>query len=251
MADYSAMRLGLIPSGETPSVPHFDRLMALAPAPEPPDVVDWTDGIDGWPMLANDQFGDCTIAGVLHYAQAASRWRDGAPIQPTDADAEAGYRAVGWDGTGEGNGARLVDVMTHWRDVGFACAGGVDRIDGFVRLGVPALKTALWLAGPLLLGVALPVAAQVQDVWPTPGALTGPNAPDSWGGHCVMLAGLDGQARAKLVTWGGVKIATSGWLAAYFAEAWAPVHPTWIARGHTPSGWLVEAMERELATLGA
>jgi hypothetical protein len=250
MADHSAMRLGLTLSGPTPEVPHLDRLMALASPPVPPDVVDWTHGIDGWPMLRNDELGDCTVAGLLHYAQAASRWRDGTGLRATDADAEAGYRAVGWDGQGEGSGARLVDVMTCWRDVGFACAGSVDRIDSFIRLAPASLKTALWIAGPLMLGLSLPIAAQVQDVWPTPASLDGKNTPDGWGGHCVLLAGLDADGRAKLVTWGGVKIATAGWLAAYLTEAWAPVHPLWIARGHTPSGWLVDALEREMAVLG-
>ena len=234
------MKLGRIPSGPTPHLPALATYAATEPLPEPPDVVDWTDGLFDWPLLANDRLGDCTVAGVLHYIQAATRWRDGAPIRATDDEAEDGYRALGWDGIGEGNGAMLSDVMQRWQSAGFLFSGAYDRITSFARVEPEHLKAALWLAGPIIIGANMPIAAQTQPVWPAPASLDGDNAPGSWGGHCMLLVGLDAAGSARLVTWGGIRLASAGWISTYVDEAWAALHPAWVASGRSPSGWLAD-----------
>ena len=234
------MKLGRIPSGPTPHLPALARYAAVEPLPEPPDVVDWTDGLLDWPMLMNDQIGDCTVAGALHYIQAAIRWRDGAPLRAFNSDALTGYMALGWDGQGEGPGAKLSDVMTMWQAQGFKFGGAVDRITGFARVELEHLKAALWLAGPIILGCEMPVAAQFDQPWQTPPDLAGDNAPGSWGGHCMLLVAMDADGNATLVTWGGLRMASAGWLSAYLGEAWAVLHPAWVASGRSPSGWLAD-----------
>jgi hypothetical protein len=244
------MRLGRLSPGPTPHLPDITRYTARAPLPEPPDDINWTIGTD-WPLLANDIVGDCTCAAVLHYIQSAERWHDGTARPPTDAQALYAYSAIS-DYPATDTGALISDVLTHWHTTGFEAPSGHDTIHATLRLD-PAntlqLRQALWLFGPLILGARLPLAAQTQARWTTPTDLTDANEPGTWGGHCVLLTGWHADGTIDIITWGQVKPTEPGWLTAYADEAWAVLHPTWIATGKSPSGWLAEAVIADMQVL--
>lgn len=247
------MKLGRIPSGPTPHLPSLGLYAATMPLPEPPAVVDWGRECGDWPLLANDVVGDCAVAALLHYIQAATRWRDGAPLRATTLNALSGYRAMGWDGQGEGPGCSLAALVSRWQADGFSFgwAPHTDTISGFARVELEHLKAALWLFGPLLLGVELPRSAAHDGAWLTPGSLTGDNAPGSWGGHAVLLTALDDHGTATLVTWGAERAAEIGWIEAYFGEAWAVLHPAWVALDHSsPAGWDITVLQTNLRRVG-
>jgi len=46
-----------------------------------------------------------------------------------------------------------------------------------------------------------------------------------------------------------VKPTDPGWIAAYADEAWAVLHPIWIATGKSPSGWLAEAVIADMQAI--
>lgn len=251
MTDHSCMKLGRLHPKPTPHLPALRAYAGMQPLPQPPIDIDWGRGTDGWPMLANDTVGDCTAAGVLHLVQAVERWRDGIGQAATDAEALAAYSSY-TDYPASDPGAVVADVLAKWRSDGFAYGDAIDRITAYVRVDTAnalEMRRALWLFGPLIIGAMLPIAAQTQDVWPSPATLAGTNAPGSWGGHCLLLTGWHDDGLVDLVTWGGVKQARIGWLSAYADEAWAVLHPTWIASGRSPSGWLVDALTANMNQL--
>lgn len=212
------------------------------------EVIDWGNGTDAWPMLANDRLGDCTIAAVLHYAQAAERWSAGVGRLATDDDAIVGYRALGFDPERPetDTGARISDVVAHWHEVGFFFRGTRDRITAYARVDVSDFNEALQLFGPLLVGAELPRAAYTQDVWTSPKTTDGNDAAGSWGGHCMLLTNWYADSSVDLVTWGGIKHAEQGWIHTYVDEAWAVLHPRWIEAGKSPSGWQSDALKKEM-----
>lgn len=124
-----------------------------------------------WPMLGNNQYGDCAFAGALHLDQA---WSDnaGKPFVPTDAQALAAYSAVcGFSPADPATdrGAVLLDVLNYWRQTGIAGR----KILAYVSVNMrnPAeVKQAINLFGGLYIGLALPLAWQTTDVWDAPAA---------------------------------------------------------------------------------
>ena len=244
MNDHSKFRLGKRAAVAPAHIHTIGRYAALAPLPTPPPGIDWTNGID-WPLLANNMCGDCTVAGVLHAIQCAERWRDGVGRAATDAQAIYGYSTVSAYPASD-NGAVIADVMAHWRDVGFNVPGGPNQILSYVRVEPVHLRTALWLLGPVIIGVQLPISAQQQSDWKAPANLDGDNAPGSWGGHCVVVARMDADGGVWLVTWGKLVHADAGWLTAYMDEAWSPVQPAWLAAGKSPSGILATAISESM-----
>lgn len=256
MADHAAMRLGRLPAGDVSAAVTMHRYAAIAPIGEPPSDIDWGLGLEGWPMYANDRLGDCTIAGVLHYLQAAERWRDGVGRRSIDAEAIQNYQRLGYDPARPETdaGARLMDVMARWRDSGFSFMNEEDKIKAFVHVDPHNklhMRQALWLFGPLILGANMPLAAQSQDKWIAPTQLSDQDMPGSWGGHCILLTAWHDDDTVDLITWGEVKQASVDWIETYCDESWAVLHPTWIASGCSPSGFETALLPGELQELAS
>ena len=243
MADHANMRLGKKAALTPAHLPTLSRYAVSAPLPRPPAKVDWSNGVP-WPIFANDQVGDCVIAAMMHAVAAAQRWSEGAAVVQPDKIALANYTAFGKYLPGHpetDNGLVIAEAMDDWRVNGLTTEQGLNRARGVARIErLTQLKSALWLFGPLLLGLQMPASAQSQDVWTKPDNLEGDNAPGSWGGHCVLLVGLDADGTASLVTWGAVKRAEAGWLTAYLDEAWIAVQAAWVESGTTPCGVLAD-----------
>lgn len=240
MTDHSNMKLGMLHSGETPKVMRLSRYESTNPLPMPPEVVNWDDQIP-WTMLANDRLGLCVLAGILHYCQAIERWKDGSARVPTDEEAITAYELMGYNPAepSTDNGVMIYSALTHWRDNGFTTPAGLDKIDAFVRvnpLNLLQVKQALWLFGPLILGLALPLSAQSQPVWTNPPNMNNDNAIGSWGGHCVILVKLD-DTHATVITWGEEKLIELGWFTQYCDEVWAVIHSNWLANDLAPNGF--------------
>lgn len=245
MVNHSGMRLGKLAVKDLAHIPDLARYAVSVPLPTPPEKVDWSAGVP-FTMLANDAVGDCTAAAVLHAWQIAERWRDGSSPVPCDEEAIANYCASSGYQPGKpetDRGAALADVMEQWRTSGFTTPLGNSKISGFSKITNNfRVKEALWLLGPLVVGVNLPYSAQTQAIWQTPANLNNENEPGSWGGHAITLAGIDEAGRYGFVTWGELKWAEAGWVKAYMDECYAPVQPAWLGSGHVPSGLLADAI---------
>lgn len=230
----------------------------------PPAVCDWTVKAPSWPMLANDQLGDCTCAGAGHMVEC---WTGnvGSPFMPTDAEAIAMYQAVGGYVPGNpatDNGADEITVLNYWRQTGFAN----HKIDAYVSVNpqnATEVRQAINLFGGVYIGLAMPSAWQGQMTWDAPSsgvlarayrALVGDNqwTPGSWGGHAVPLLRYDSDGYTP-ITWGSSSYTlTDSGLATYCDEAYAAVSKDFIAaNGLDPQGFNLAQLMADLQEVSA
>ena len=207
------MKLGRLPR---PSNARFLRLRDYAPLGLPPAPSTW----DGTPnatiaMYANDQLGDCTIAGLANLAsiQAAA---EGRSCAFTDDEIRAFYFAITG---GADTGAVEVDVLGRVLSSGFP-ADGTYRLRGWAGVehaDLDELRSVAALFAGVYLGVELPdgwEAGVDAGAWSDASA---PANPDN--GHCLVLAGYDADG-AMLATWGRIVKARWAWMRAYVVEAY-------------------------------
>jgi hypothetical protein len=196
--------------------------------PAPPAEVDWHSQIAEWPMLANDQAGDCVEAEQGHHEQVLTAYGTGKPATFTDADAIAVYSAItGYnpDDPSTDQGTVIQDALSYWRRVGFAGR----KIAAFAEVNVKdetELKTALALFGPLSGGMNFPAVAMDQFNSSKPWDVV-KNDGGNEGGHCVCIVGYDA-TYVYCITWGVVQKMTWAFFRKYFEELWAPVSTEWI-----------------------
>ncbi|MGH7118162.1 MAG: hypothetical protein ACREFP_04095 [Acetobacteraceae bacterium] len=197
--------------------------------PPVPAGADWSQHVASWPMLDNDQTGDCTIAAVGHAVQC---WcaAAGEPRVMTDAEAIAGYEDFGYvpGNPSTDQGANAQDVLTRWTRGGFEVGGARDTLTGFCVLNTLddlEVRSAIAWLGATYVGIALPLAVQGADTWdcgplePNGAPSSGPWAPGSWGGHAVPIVGY-GPWGLLVVTWGKTLRMTWSFWRTYADEAY-------------------------------
>lgn len=230
--------------------------------PAPPDDSGYVDKVPFWPMMLNDQLGDCTVAAAGHMIQQWSTYAN-QPYIPRDVEVLCAYMDVGGYETGKpetDNGAVMLDVLNYWRRKGI----GGHKIKAFVSLDPRnslEIKQAVWLFGNCYVGVGLPVSAMNpilghngKQCW----AHTddGPDGePWSWGGHAVPIVGYGqddaGHRGTMLVTWGELYDMTWDFMRTYCDEAYAVLSEDWFDKACdcAPSGFDLATLERDLAEI--
>lgn len=237
---------------------YADRLAA------PPAVCDWTLKVPSWPMLDNDQLGDCTAAAAGHMVEC---WTAdvGDLFMPTDAEAVAMYSATGGYVPGNpstDNGADEIDVLNYWRQTGFAN----HKIEAYVSVNpqnLTEVRQAINLFGGVYIGLEMPLAWQGQTTWDAPSsgmlarvyrALVGDDqwTPGSWGGHAVPLLAYD-QNGLTPISWGAKYRITNSGLATYCDEMYAAVSADFIAatNGLDPQGFDLAQLMADLQEVSA
>lgn len=202
-------------------------ILNLSTLPDQPAAFDWSqvNGADlAYPMLGNNQYGDCVFASACHQIET---WTGQTGPQEVidDVDALDAYaRFTGFDpatGANDG-GANMLDVAQKWQE-GMPIARHTIR--AFVAVNVKNLSLVASAAnffGGLWTGWALPVAWQGADEW-----LAGPNtsgnwALGSWGGHAVHATTFS-PGMFGIKTWGGrMPVSPAAW-STYCDEAYALV----------------------------
>src|SRR4051794_8307248 len=124
--DFGAVKLGKKAARHDPRTLQFGDYLEPTRAMPPPSV-QWSKAVkQPWGMMKNDEFGDCTIAGVGHgillWTSAA-----GQPQTLTDEQVVQGYvdittlEGAAFDPkTGANdNGCVELDVLNYWRNTGF------------------------------------------------------------------------------------------------------------------------------------
>jgi hypothetical protein len=223
---------------------------ALAP---PPASVDYTKPVTEWPMMGNDNYGDCTCAAAGHMIEEWTANTATTKIVPDAAILKA------YNHFAHGNpdaGASMLSVLKYWRKTGI----GADKITAFAQLEPQNLiqaEDAINIFGNLYIGLALPNFAVPPDTdfltipWVVPpGGLIGDAAPNQDNGHCVPAVGYD-QRQLYVVTWGALKTMSWQFYNAYADEAFAVLSPDWINMkvGTSPSGFDMAALEADLAAV--
>jgi hypothetical protein len=197
---------------------------------------------DALNILGNDQWGDCTCAGVMHLIQAQS-YNTGRPIQPTTEEALALYTAVtGFDpnaGPSGSNptdqGAACTSVLDYWQKTGVTAGGALHKIVGYASLDISSLaqmRYAAYTFGGLYLGINCPDACQQN----TTNWNFAPGLPIE-GGHCIVQLG-QGADGGHVDSWGINIPVSNSFILGYVDEAYCVITQDWINQnsGKTPTG---------------
>lgn len=182
-------------------------------------------------MLGNDQYGDCTCAGLLNKFISDTAHTTEALVPTTD-EALALYSAVtGFDinagppgSNPTDNGAAMTDVLAYAQNTGVTIGGKVYKILAWAQVNINNLverKIACDYFNGTYVGVNLPASAQNQFI---------EGAQSSWevvpgdpieGGHCIYRPGYGSMGDAY-VTWANWQVkASAAWSAMYVEEEYS------------------------------
>jgi hypothetical protein len=210
--------------------------------------VDRLSRVRSWPMYANDQIGDCTVAGLGHMFGAWSTYSgEAAEALFTDDEIIRAYsRVSGYvpGDPGTDNGAMMSDVLADARVAGLIdTSGRPHKALGYAAMGNPADEVLL---GQLLdvfgsVYVGFNVQRHIEDQFAAGQVWTYRPGEPYIGGHavCLQRREIAGSRHGILdyITWGAMTHADFGWQAHVVEEAWVVVSQDWLqANGTTVEG---------------
>ena len=174
------------------------------------------------PMFANDELGDCVIAGRAHQTLRFELIEQGSVLMIPDTTVAAEYKK---ETGGPDSGLVVLDSLKLWRTKGWKVGTHNYKIQAFAQVDFTdrgEVKQSIFADVGIGLGLQLPKSAQKQiqtgQRWEV---TTGPSAaPGSWGGHYVYVPGYT-SAGPVCVTWGRKQQMTWSWLNKYADEAYA------------------------------
>jgi hypothetical protein len=201
----------------------FAAILRAAPPKLPPSYdFDTTHHGIPTPMFANDQYGDCVMAGRAHQTLRFEDIEQGSVMMITDKDVLKEYlKETG----GVDSGLVVLDSLNEWRHGGWKVGKRTFKIQAFAQVNQKnkdEVRQAIYADVGLGFGVQLPKAAQKQIQTGQPwDVTTGPDStPGSWGGHYVYVCGYT-PAGPVCVTWGRKQQMTWAWVTKYCDEAYA------------------------------
>lgn len=178
---------------ETPR--HLARLMANLPSP--PATFSWSKGGRlSYPILGNDQYGDCYYAAVCHAAQTYTG-NAGTECSFSQAQVVTRYLQI----AGGDNGLDDATIMPEWK-AGICGPNGPHKILDEMTVNPQddaSTALAMWAFCGLIYTAGLP------DVWvknPQPGSIWDAAPPDQSNGHAMLLTGKDPRGYYEDQTWG-------------------------------------------------
>ena len=203
-----------------PSGLHMMAFYQANPLPVAPESVA-VPAVSDWRMLANDKYGDCTFAGIVHARMANSAVLGLTEAWPSDDEIVQAYLTYT---NGQDAGAVEADLLKYWQQNDLFGS----KLSAFAptdHADLDELKSVIASYGLAYIGVQLPITYQDQFINNQPWALTGTPADQQIeGGHCVILAGYDNQ-HAYAISWGKVQAISWDWLRSYMEESWALITP--------------------------
>jgi hypothetical protein len=174
------------------------------------------------PMFANDDNGDCVIAGRAHQTLRFEDIEQGSVLMITDKDVlKEYYRETG----GPDSGLVVLDSLSRWRHDGWKVGRKTYRIQAYAEVNRGSrdeIRRAIFSDVGVGLGLDLPLSAQDEIQAGQPWATTsGPGSrKGSWGGHYVYVPGYTPKGPV-CVTWGRKQQMTWAWFEKYCDEAYA------------------------------
>lgn len=231
-------RFGKLPALNDFRMLRFAHYANKSTLPDPPPAVNLVEHVETvhqgdvddvptiFPMDANDQYGCCTIAAVVH-AVTVYRALIGERVIPDEADVTKTYFHLTG---GVDAGLPMLDVLNHWRKTPI----GGEQIEAFVSLNPHdhwQVQQAIALFGGVYLGFQVPQQCldefDALQPW-TPGKLT-------MQGHAVYAVGYDADT-VRVLTWGNQQTGTWDWWDDCVDEAYA-ILPVEAARAQFAPGF--------------
>ncbi len=226
--------------------------------PTPPPEISYVVKVPSWPMLLNDQLGDCVIAAMGHMVQQWTYFASGGVAMQTmtNAEALAAYEAIGGYNPVDPStdqGCDMLTALNYWRKHGIMVGGKLHKIGGFVEIDrtLVDLRETEWLFGNSFTGLALPTAVQGANKWTVPnGGIYSPvGQPGGWGGHCVP-AMAESPETASCITWGTRLKMSHNFFGDYCDESYAVLSEDWLtAKGETLTGFNLAQLRNDIAAL--
>jgi len=220
------MKLGRLAAQFDPLVPKLGNLIK-APSPLPDTEFRYRQ-VQYWPMLLNDQVGDCTVAGIGHIWEYWRMIATKSPYVMTDLEALAHYSAiVGYDpkNPNTDTGAVELDVLNYFKNVTMIASQPVQllRFIAISSLAIDDVRYSIHNLGNCYIGINMPDSAMNFNTWDVvPGAKI-------IGGHCVNVVGFDHPNQLLfVVSWGQVIPMTYNFFQTYCEEAWSLYSLDWV-----------------------
>lgn len=232
MSERKAGKRGLLPSTRF-GIALDDYLVGKLPA-APAAPFDYASKVaGGFPMAGNDQFGDCTIAGVIHVLQLCYAVVGEMFEYPGDQAVEETYFNLTG---GEDTGLNMETVLSAW-STGDGLFGTRLKGWGTVNAGSrAAMRSALYNFGHLYLAGDIPQEAEVQfedhEWW-----MLEPGRNPAIGGHCFVGCGdrpNPPHQGIDNITWGAETGFTWNWWASYGQQAFVVIPDVFVSAGHGP-----------------
>jgi len=245
-------KLGKKPARAGAIALRFGAYVDKAALPSPPPVFGHEQLIASWPMLANDQYGDCVWAGAAHETMLLAR-EAGNSVGFTDANVLSDYAAVtGFDANNASTdtGTDMQTAAAYRRNTGIIDAQGrrhtiaaylaLDPSDGNNLL----LAAYMFVAG---VGLQLPSSAldQASAGQPWDVVAGSPNE----GGHYVPLFGRRPDGLLVFVSWGAIQLATARFVQTYCDEAVAYLSQEDLVNQRSPDGFDYATLRADLEKL--
>jgi hypothetical protein len=199
--------------------------------PAPPESVKVPGDAADYPMDGNDQWGDCTIAGIAHLLAAWDILVDTKSIAVPDAAACVSlYEQLTGSSTPPGPGLNETTLLAQWRTQGLFG----NEIDAYAPVdykNIVELHQAIAFYGAAYLGIVCPESAQQQFQDNQPWTYVAGSPVE--GGHCIVALGYTPTA-LLCATWGGIAEVTYPFLAHYLDESFAIISPEYADAKQTP-----------------
>jgi len=255
-----AVKLGRKPVVEDARVPYMRTMLAAQPLPPPPPAVNWYAGVQ-WPMLGNDQAGDCVEAAIMHAIGSLTSYA-GAQVEITTDETLQFYSEVtGYNpldpSTDEGTVVLGIGgAMEFWVSEGVQIGDDLHYATGYMQLhldgSLDAVRQAIHYFGGLLVGVQLPASIVAGDT--VPYMWSDPSGPVA-GGHEIWICGYEQDAGSyyyDFVSWGQRCRMSEAFFKAVTVEAVAVYDKDSInARGLNPDGFDVAALVKAMTAIKA
>ena len=236
-------KLGKLPAKKDPRTLRLANYLPKALLPRPKKRV-WSDVVDEWLMLANDKYGDCTCAGIIHMLML---WKaqNGIKITPTDKDTLDLYTAVtgfNQNDPSTDNGAVELDVLNYCRqnDVcGSRIVSAYADIDVHKpKVTIEQICQSINLFGGIYVGASIYQSAMNEFISGKPWKST--TCQGSYkGGHAFPIVDYDEDSNEGIaITWGKPQRVTFAWMLKNFDEGHAIYSTSWPNNnGIAPSGF--------------
>ena len=172
-------------------------------------------------MDLNDQLGCCVVSEMAKQVRLWTQNATGVAATVTDQDVLTVYENGAGYNPADPNtdqGWTLLDQLAYWVKTGIAG----HKIGAYVSVNPKhhfMMRAACYLFEGLDIALSLPLSAQGQAIWDVDTTANG--APGSWGGHCVLIAGIDDNDYPLIETWGYEQQCTWAFLDKYCTEAHA------------------------------
>lgn len=219
------MKLGKQPAQFSDSAP---KLGSLLFGDNIPKTYDLYKKIQYWPMLMNDQVGDCTIAGTGHVIEFLKVVFENNLPTMTDLEALVQYEILGGYKLGDittDNGCVEVSVLQYFQDHGIMAGSQKINLTKFISVdhtAIGEIKKSVFHLGNCYIGLQLPSNAIQTQLWTVDKTAT------NEGGHCVNVVGYDdNQNLFYIVSWGTVIPMTYDFFTTYVDESWSLYSNEW------------------------